>query len=274
MKKPETIPQYLDWAAEHLAVDFKDPKNKRIYEVNLNTSFNVISKHSFFSELQTQLENWDQEYLANTGTRLLMKSSPPELVQKPYESAVDKSFRVNVLWNENFPEPPKKGWITADNLYFYFNDLIRCSIACCFIDGPRYLTDLLMKFAKDHDLERRRYSQERDDGYYAYHYYVKFPLNLLNSNWDEIESYIEVEIQVTTQLQDVLRSLTHNFYKASRILPEKDSSKWKWDFKSNRFRVGYLSHTLHLLESIILESRDEVTKQLTKRFIKDATSDE
>lgn len=274
MKKPETIPQYLDWAAEHLASDFKDPKSKRVYEVNLNISFNVISKHSFFSELQTQLENWDQEYLANTSTRLLMESSPPELVQKPYESAVDKSFRVNVLWNENFPEPPKKGWITADNLYFYFNDLVRCSIVCRFIDGPRYLTDLLMRFAEDHGLERRRYSQERDDGYYAYHYYVKFPLKLLNSNWDEIESYIEVEIQVTTQLQDILRSLTHSFYKATRVLPEKDSSKWKWDFKSNRFRVGYLSHTLHLLESIILESRDEVAKQLTERFIEDTTNDE
>lgn len=261
MKKPETLPQYIDWAAKNLGSDFDDPKIRKIYDVNLNTTFNEISKHKFFSELQTQLEIWDQEYFANTSTRLLMADSPPELKQKPFESAIDKSFRVNILWNDNFPEPPKKGWVTADNLYFYFNDLIRCFIVCRFIDGPRYLTNNLMKFAKSLGLERRQYSQERDDGYYAYHYYVKFHLDFLNSNWDTIQSQFEVEIQVTTQLQDILRSLTHNFYRTNRLLAEKDTSKWKWDFESNRFRVGYLSHTLHLLESIILESRDKVVKE-------------
>jgi ppGpp synthetase/RelA/SpoT-type nucleotidyltranferase len=273
MPKPKTIAQYSEWAAVHLGSNFEDPKIRRIYEVNLNTCFNIVSKHQFFLDLQTQLEKWEQEYQALTITELFMDASPPELVLKPYESAIDKSFRVNVLWNENFPNPPKKGWVTADNLYYCFNDLIRCSIVCRFIDGPRFVTDKLMDFAKSLTLERRRYSQERDEGYYAFHYYVKFPVRLLNSNWDELESNIEVEIQVTTQLQDVLRNLTHNFYKANRILPEQDSSKWKWDFKSNRFRVGYLSHTLHLLESIILESRDEMAEQFKRGNTPDETND-
>jgi ppGpp synthetase/RelA/SpoT-type nucleotidyltranferase len=191
-----------------------------------------------------------------------MEKTNPILLQKPYASAVDKSFRVNVLWNENFPEPPKKGWVTTDNLHYYFNDTIRCCVVCKFIDGPRFVTDKLMLYAKNIGLERRRYSQERDDGYYAYHYYVKFPVKTVDRNWQEVESDIEVEIQITTQLQDILRSLTHNFYQANRLTPDDDSSKWKWDFKSNRFRVSYLSHTLHLLESIILESRNAVTSSV------------
>jgi hypothetical protein len=69
---------------------------------------------------------------------------------------------------------------------------------------------------------------------------------------------VEIEIQITTQLQEVLRSLTHKFYEAQRLQVVPDKGKWKWDFKSNRFKVGYLSHTLHLLESVILESRDSV----------------
>lgn len=267
MTKPKTLPQYLEWAKERLGSDFGDPRVKRVYDVNLNTCFNTISRHQFFLQLQTQIEKWDREYQERTNTRLLMVSSPPELLQKPYESAVDKSFRVNILWNENFPEMPKKGWVTTENVYYYFNDLIRCAIVCRFIDGPRLLTDELMRFAKDLGLERRRYSQEREEGYYAYHYYVRFPVQLLDSNWSEFESHLEAEIQVTTQLQDVLRSLTHSFFKENRILPEQDSSKWKWDFRSNRFRVGYLSHTLHLLESIILESRDEATKQLRQERV-------
>lgn len=264
MRKPRTLREYLEWAEECLGSDFADPKAKRVYEVNLNRGFNAISQHQFFLDLQTQLEKWDEEYQKYTSTRLLMSSSPPELLQKPYESAVDKSFRFNALWNENFPDPPKNGWVTTDNVYYYFNDLIRSSIVCRFIDGPRFLTDRLMRFAKKLGLERRRYTQERDEGYYSHHYYVKFPVQLLDSNWDQFDSHLEVEIQVTTQLQDVLRNLTHSFFEKTRMLSELDSSKWKWDFGSNMFRVGYLSHTLHFLESVILDARDEAAEQLER----------
>jgi hypothetical protein len=72
---------------------------------------------------------------------------------------------------------------------------------------------------------------------------------------------VEVEIQLTTQLQEVLRSLTHPFYEAERLLRNPDKGKWKWDFSSGRFKVGYLSHTLHLLESVILETRDKVRSE-------------
>lgn len=258
MNRPSTLEEYLIWAKEHIGSDFDDPRIERVYKVNLTTSLTEISNHSFFSEMQSHLEKWNQDYFDETGTQLLMEVSSPRLIQKPYKSAVDKSFRVNVIWNENFPDEPKKGWVTADNIYYYFNDLIRCAIVCRFIDGPRYLTDRLMKLAKGLKLERRRYTQERDEGYYAYHYYIKFPLKFLDPSWEELAANLEIEIQATTQLQDVLRSLTHSFYQVQRLSDEQGSSKWKWEFKSNRFRVGYLSHTLHLLESIILESREQL----------------
>jgi hypothetical protein len=41
-------------------------------------------------------------------------------------------------------------------------------------------------------------------------------------------------------------------------MPNPDRGKWKWEFESSRFKVGYLSHTLHLLESVILEARNNV----------------
>lgn len=260
-KIPKTLDEYFQWANTTLRSDFTDAKNRRVYEANLDNCYNAISEHRFFKGLQSELEKWAAEYTSITQSILLMEKDPPKLIKKPYSSSVDKSFRINVLWNDMFPESPKNGWVTAENLYYYFNDLIRCCIVCKFIDGPRFVTDKLMKYAKERGLERRHYSQGRDEGYYAHHYYVKFPVRLFDRNWQEMDSAFEVEIQVTTQLQDVLRSLTHDFYEKSRLSPDEDSSKWKWDFTSNRFRVGYLSHTLHLLESIILESRNKVAAQ-------------
>lgn len=269
MTQPKSFEQYLEWARDYIASDFGDPRVGRLYEVNLQKSYNVLSRHPFFAGLQAHLEVWEREYKTVANSRLFMEQSPPELLLKPFESAVEKSFRANVLWNENFPDSPKHGWVTTSNLHCCFNDLVRCSIVCRFIDGPRFVTDRLMAYAKDLKLESRRYSQERDEGYYAYHFYVRFPVRLIDSNWEEELTEIEAEIQVTTQLQDVLRSLTHSFYGRSRISSDKDISKWKWDFKSNRFRVGYLSHTLHLLESIILDSRDEVARAAEQDIPKD-----
>ncbi|MEA5604396.1 hypothetical protein [Nostoc sp. UHCC 0252] len=118
--------------------------------------------------------------------------------------------------------------------------------------------DRIIEYAKFHKLKYRKYSQERDDGYYAYHVYVSFPAKIYDIDWNAEDINIEAEIQITTQLQEVLKELTHKFYEKQRISQDKDTSKWKWDFSSSRFKVGYLSHTLHLLESIILESREKV----------------
>lgn len=256
MKIPKTLDEYFAWAVDNIASDFTDATSQSLYETNLANYFNSISAQPFTQGFTRELERFEVEYRQEKNSELLMEKPILNLLQKPYESAVDKSFRHNILRNENFPNPPKNGWITTDNMHYCLNDAIRSSIVCKFIDGPSYVTDRLMAYAKSLGLERRRYSQEREDGYYAYHYYVKFPVKSLDKSWQISDTYIEVEIQVTTQLQDVLRNLTHVFYREIRLSPGDDKSKWKWDFGSNRFRVSYLSHALHLLESIILESRD------------------
>jgi len=66
---------------------------------------------------------------------------------------------------------------------------------------------------------------------------------------------IVVEFQVITHTQDLLRKLTHPYYQTERIAERSDS--WKWDYRTKRFRARYLSHTMHLIESLILEVRDQ-----------------
>jgi hypothetical protein len=264
MKKPEDITEYKKWSQDQLEADFDDETSRTLYETNINIAQIAIEEHEFFRDLGERLGEWASLYEVKTGTLLLMTRSAPLMLKKDYDSAVNKSFRVNVLKNNNFPEAPEKGWATPKNLYMYFNDSIRGTIVCRFIDGPEYLAAKLTKYARDLGLRSKFYSQERDDGYYAYHFYVFIPVKLVDETFRRFDANMEIEIQITTQLQEVLRTLTHKFYEVNRLKPEISDGKWKWDFKSNRFKVSYLSHTLHLLESIIVESRSSSIKRSRK----------
>ncbi|ACK66320.1 conserved hypothetical protein [Rippkaea orientalis PCC 8801] len=268
MKKPQTLTEYKDWCRESLQVDFDDERTQTRYEINLNNAYFKAINHNFIKTLNKQLEDWSNEYEIITNSQLLMNQSSLNLVRKPYESAIDKSFRINVLWNKSFPNEPKKGWVTDKNLYSYFNDTIRGYLVCRFIDGPRFIAEQLTNYAKNLGLKSRFYSQERDEGYYAYHFYVTIDMSFVDESFREFKSELEIEIQLTTQLQEVLKSLTHQFYQTNRLKTNQNDSKWKWEYQTNQFKVSYISHTLHLLESIILEIRDskinhqKITKQL------------
>lgn len=258
MLKPINLDEYHGWAKENLSSDFSSSKIERLYETNLTNIYNAITEHNFFVFFSSQASRWQEEYNQKTCSVLFMGSNEPKLVKKPYESAIDKTYRVNVLWNKNFPNEPKKGWVNHQNIFTQFNDLVRGTLVCRFIDGPAFMAKKIAEYAKEHNLQCRKYSQERDDGYYAYHVYVLFSAKIFDMEWNEENVQVEAEIQITTQLQEVLKDLTHKFYEKQRISLDKDTSKWKWDFASSRFKVGYLSHTLHLLESIILETRERV----------------
>jgi ppGpp synthetase/RelA/SpoT-type nucleotidyltranferase len=258
MTKPRGIDEYIEWAKNNIGTPFDDQKIKSVYETNMNNIFNSVSEHQFFVGFSNISKSWQKEYEGNTKTELFMDNEEPALLIKPFESTVEKTYRVNVLWNRGFPEPPRKGWIDQKSIYAELNDLVRGSLVCRFIDGPAFVADSIENYAKSLGLNSRQYTQERDDGYYAYHVYVKFPVSIFNLDWEKSDILIEIEIQITTQLQEVLRSLTHKFYETQRLSETNDKGKWKWDFSSTKFKVGYLSHTLHLLESVILESRDSV----------------
>ena len=189
-----------------------------------------------------------------------MSKQKVELLKKPYESVINKSFRKNILWNNRFPKPPEYGWVTPDNVFSTINDIFRTSFVCKFIDGPKYVTNKLKDFSQYLNLENYSYTHERDEGYYAYHFYVKYPVDIIDEKWSTITVNITFEIQITTQLQEVLKELTHQYFESSRIDPNISDLKWKWEYDSPRFRSGYMCHTLHLLEAIIIDLRDKDAK--------------
>lgn len=113
MKNQLSIDGYMDWANEVLKADFRASLSRNVYNVNLQTALNAVLNHPFFTDLDAKLEIWAEEYRAQTKSRLFMSSGFPPLLIKPYDSAVNKSFRVNVMENESFPEQaPERGWVT------------------------------------------------------------------------------------------------------------------------------------------------------------------
>jgi hypothetical protein len=78
-------------------------------------------------------------------------------------------------------------------------------------------------------------------------------------NGEVQERHIWVEIQLTTQLAEVITSLTHGLYAERREgTARAKHGVWKWDAGSQRFRSAYLGHGLHLLEGVIQIFRDDV----------------
>lgn len=247
--------EFLEWSAGK-GMDFGGV-TERLYKVNSGTALLTVQNHPFFKQLEVDLRHWDEVERSRTGAPLLMTLEAPQLVQKPFASAVNKCFRKNCAGNQSFPNPPNGGWVTPVTMYSRLNDLLRSTLVCKYVDGPAKLAQFLNNRAASMGLASRFDAESREQGYYAYHFYVTIPVGLLQSDFSEVETLLQVELQISTQLQEVMRKVTHDFYEDVRSLDVPDDGKWKWEIDSNRFRAGYVSHALHLLESIIVQLRND-----------------
>lgn len=231
-------------------------KIKTYFEQNLIVADNQVQVHPFFVGIEDFLQQCDEDYFEEHNADLRMSKQAVTLFKKPYESLVSKTYRHNIVENLNLPSEPSNGWLFPEECFQKVNDLIRTTVVCKYVDGPRFLAKRIDEYAKSLSLNCHYYSQQKDEGYYAYHFYVEIPVQIANIKYETYDVKVSVEIQLTTQLQEVLYKITHQHYERNRRIRKNDPSSWKWEVSSSRFKSGYLSHTLHLLEAIILELRD------------------
>ncbi|WP_430499417.1 hypothetical protein ACQRWP_29465 [Micromonospora trifolii] len=201
------------------------------------------------------LREYNDEYLTTTGYQLLVNADAPPLYLKPYESLLDKSFRKNVVNNHQWPEPPASGWITPGNWYRLTNDTVRTTLVVKYLDGVDFLVKKLKETADECGHQFTVDFEARDEGYYAAHCYIGFDLEIPKIDWDTEVVRVRLEIQVTTQLQDVIRKLTHDYYERRRSRSPLGDKKWQWDYESPEFLPNYLGHVLHYMEGMIMEVR-------------------
>ena len=112
--KPDTIGAYIKWMSEYTGVTI-DVRTAKHYESVVNKCHSDIIESTFWQEFAARLTEFDQQYTVETTYPLLLSTTPPETLKKPYDSFLDKTFRKNVVNNREWPSPPRDGWLEPNN---------------------------------------------------------------------------------------------------------------------------------------------------------------
>jgi hypothetical protein len=272
MPDKPSFDEYKAWCVEALGINLDDPRFKLFYDLNVGRVLSTAQEHPFFLGADEFLSEACLEYDAAGPFGLLMGKNEIQLVTKPFDSVINKSYRKNIAFNDRYPRAPREGWLVPDNWFSSLDDLIRGTIVTKYIDGPEFLSKRLTDLAKRLSLDSLVSSRESDSGYYAYHFSLKMPVQVAQIDMTPIDLVTSVEIQITTQLQEILRKLTHGLYEELRIDPRHDKRAWKWDFGSSRFQASYLGHTLHMLEGMIVQLKNKALAE-TKAAVVDIKGD-
>lgn len=257
--KSMTLQEYQLW----LKVEHKKFINDELYKnYDISTRFakQQFENSKTWHDLINLLNNAEFEYSKEKHYDLISRNAEyfsnnkPIIFIKPFDSVVNKTYRKNVLENENWNQSPTDGWVFPEDWFNKINDILRTLIVVKYADGVVYLVNKLKEYCLCNKIHIDTYYQAKDEGYYAAHCYIIFPINFPCSPWDNNIKSCIIEIQITTQIQEVIRKLLHIYYESQRISPQ--NVDWQWNFKTDEFSVNYLGHILHYVEGLIVDIRD------------------
>lgn len=253
--KPSSVAEYKRWLSNTQKCDCE--RIQPYYETVTSKIRADFEASALWRDLIGQRREFNDQYLVKTGFPLLMSAQTPELLIKPFDSLVLKTYRQNVLRNDHWPEEPARGWVLPSTCFSSINDILRTSLIVKYLDGVEFLVERLESLCQSHALGCHRFFEARQEGYYAAHLYVKHSFEIPQLSWDTEVVEMSVEIQITTQLQETIRSLLHKYYEARRQQLRKTGAPWQWEYNSDEFAANYLGHILHYVEGMIMEVREK-----------------
>lgn len=256
MDKPKDILEYKNWLKKNHEV-IVDDRIENYYDSVSHKILKDFNESEFWNSLCSKKEPLSQKYLLDTKFDLFAKENNPELIIKPFNSFLLKTFRKNIINNNDWPNPPGSDWILPNNWYAKINDIIRTCFSVKYLDGVQFFIDNLKELCKDNNLDFLVDFEAKEEGYYAAHTYIIFPCEIPTKSWTTIRMNISIELQITTQLQEVIKKLLHRHYGTRRKNIEKSELKWQWDYKSDEFAANYLGHILHYVEGMIMDVRSK-----------------
>lgn len=256
-EKPKDIDQYKKWLTKCHEIEITDRIRSHYESVARKVKID-FENSGFWHQLIENLDEFDSQYQVATGYHLLIPKFEPELVMKPFDSFLLKTFRKSVLDNEQWPNPPGGEWIFPIN-YSSIDDVIRTLLVVKYLDGVEFMIEKIRSLCHELGLPCNVTLEAKEEGYYAAHLYISCEFEVPSLNWDTERTHFSVEIQITTQIQDVIRKLLHKYYEIRRKKPieAKEVIKWQWDYKSDEFVANYLGHILHYAEGMIMEIREK-----------------
>lgn len=259
-KKPQDVSQYIEWL-NTVKENSCSNQVKNYYETVITKSRELFLDSIFWSSFKKNYLAYDQEYNIKTGYKLFAQELQ-DIYRKPFKSVIDKTFRKNVLSNSDWPNyTEKKCLILPEDSFCYLNDCLRTTIVVKYLDGVEFVINKLTELANDNGIVNEHDFEAKDEGYYAAHFYLIQEFEVPKMKWDTKKVKIKIEIQVTTQIQDTIKKLTHRYYEDRRVQSIKKDVKWQWNYKDDVFVVNYMGHMLHYLEGMIMEIRDKEGKE-------------
>ena len=253
-QKPKDEEEFVLWM--EAMFDVQNEQVKSNYESNTARMLNEFQENSFWKTIGSQLREWDVEYYGEKGVHLFAKTELPKVVCKPYKSLLNKAYRKDCLRNEIFPKEPEEGWISPQTWFAKIHDIVRTTFTVKYLDGVKFFEQ---KLKQQSDAMGYKYScsyEAHDDGYYAAHVAITIDTEIVGMDWQRYTQNIEVEIQITTELQEMVKSLLHKYYEDNRRKVIPKDYKWQWDYQSEQFVPNFLGHIAHYLEGMIVEIRD------------------
>lgn len=256
MNKPKNVEEYKRWLKEQHEIDISY-KTQVYYESVANKVKLDFEKSEFWYQLTKNLDEYNAEYHVKYKYQLLAPNFTLILDVKSFDSFIEKTFRKNIIENKSWPEPPANGWIFPTNWFSRINDIIRTLIIVKYLDGVEFILNKIKMLCEQDKLNYKIFLEAREEGYYAAHQYISKEFEIPKIDWDTEKIDFSIEIQITTQLQEIIRGLLHKYYGEKRKRITKENVKWQWNYKGDEFTANYLGHILHYVEGMIMEIRDK-----------------
>lgn len=267
--RPSDIAEYKTWLKDQhsVAVDRRVRNHFESVASKLQRDFESCA---FWVQLVNNLKNYHEKYLVETGYPLFTNfESPPRMLTKPFDSFLLKTFRTNILENASWPGEPIDGWVLPDNWYSRIHDIVRTCLVVKYLDGVEFVIGKIQDLCAQKGLHCEVSFEAREEGYYAAHVNVQQEFEIPRLDWDTERIEAHVEIQLTTQLQDVITKLLHKYYerRRGRVASEDVGTKWQWEYGSDEFVANYLGHILHYVEGMIMDVRSRQAAADTRDLV-------
>jgi ppGpp synthetase/RelA/SpoT-type nucleotidyltranferase len=266
-KKPEFGARYFEWLEKMWQGDLRELREGRYLhqQADLRQAF---ESSDYWREVSMRLDDWAETYRKETKAALFLSPPTlPKLASKPWQSFMSRTWRENVSTNENWPKPPKGGWWLPDNWFERAWDVVRTRLIVRYMDGVRMLASELVECAEAPPLElpARDEPEAKLNGYYAFHVYVRQTFEVVEEDTPlECESKLrrssEVEIQVMTQLAEVISELTHTYYENSRLAAPGVIPPL-WDEDIDEAQAIALSHQSSAIELQVMSLRARIRER-------------
>lgn len=219
-------------------------------------------KSGFYRDLKNELNSLNDKYLIENNYRLLDLGLCLVMKIKKFDDMLDKCFRRDILNNREWDTDSslwfdRYDWAHPLNCFEKLNDVLRTRILLRYLDGVELVLSILKKMSNRYGTKYELEYKADERGYYGVHFVVLFPSEILDIENGTKEVSARIELQLCTQISEVVNELLHEYYERQRLEKPTDK-KWQWDFESDEFSPAYIGHISHYIEGAIMQARQKV----------------